>query len=186
MNYANAGAAIASGDVVVIGKQIAIAAEDIAASTGEGSIDTEGVFSLDKAAGVLTQGNLCWWDGTAKNIVAAPTANASVCAGTIWESALSGDTKALVKIGGDAFERAAKVDALAGTMTGTVAGTMVDVAGAAGACAGTTTPSASNVDTAIATAIAPLVTSTNLGLKELQTQLNAALAALKAAGLMSS
>lgn len=64
---------------------------------------------------------------------------------------------------------------VAGTLTGSVDGTINDVAAAAGACAGGSSPTATQVDTAIATAVAALVTSTNLALKELQTQLNAAL-----------
>lgn len=84
------------------------------------------------------------------------------------------------------FVQAANVAALAGTLTGTVVGTIVNVAGTGGSTPGASSPTAANVDTGIATAIAPLVTSTNLALKELQTTLNAEIAALKAALLQAS
>lgn len=77
------------------------------------------------------------------------------------------------------FVQAANVAALAGTLTGTVTGTIVNVAAAA--CAGGSTPSAAQVDTAVAA----LSLSTNLALKELQTILNAEIAALKAAELQA-
>ena len=59
--------------------------------------------------------------------------------------------------------------ALTGTLTGTVNSALVDIAATAGSCAGTSTPSATNVDSAIATAVASIVTGTNEQLKELQT-----------------
>jgi len=61
---------------------------------------------------------------------------------------------------------------LTGTLTGTVNGALVDVAAAAGNCGGNTTPSASDVDTAIATAVAPIVTGVNEQNKELMTRIN--------------
>jgi hypothetical protein len=82
--------------------------------------------------------------------------------------------------------QAANVAALAGTLTGTTTGTMVNVAAAAGACAGGATPTAAQVDTAIATAVLDLVTSTNLALKELQTKVNAEIAALKLTNIQAS
>src|ERR1035437_3151942 len=66
----------------------------------------------------------------------------------------------------------AVVVALAGSLTGSADGTIADIAATAGSCSGTTTPSATNVDSAIATAVASIVTGTNLQLKELQAVLN--------------
>jgi hypothetical protein len=66
--------------------------------------------------------------------------------------------------------------ALAGSLTGTTDGTIVDIAATAGSCAGTTTPSATNVDSAIATAVASIVTGTNTQLKEIMLLLNKAIA----------
>ena len=79
---------------------------------------------------------------------------------------------------------AANVVGLTGSLTGTPNGEMENIAAAAGACAGGSSPTAGNVDAAIATAVAPIVTGTNLQLKELQMKLNATLAALKNVGLM--
>jgi hypothetical protein len=62
--------------------------------------------------------------------------------------------------------------ALTGALTGTADGALVDIAATAGGCAGTTTPSATNVDAAIATAVASIVTGTNEQLKELLTMVN--------------
>lgn len=73
-----------------------------------------------------------------------------------------------------------------GTLTGTVNGVLVDVAAAAGACAGAGSPSAANVDSAIATAVAPIVAGTNEQLKEIVTKQNAIIAALIAANLMAA
>lgn len=67
---------------------------------------------------------------------------------------------------------------LTGTMTGTVDGVMTDVAAAAAATAGGATPTAAQVDTGIATALAPLVIGINTNLKELQTKVNALIADL--------
>ena len=58
---------------------------------------------------------------------------------------------------------------LTGTLTGTVNGALVDIAAASGACAGDTTPSATNVNSAIATAVAPIVTGVNEQNKEMLT-----------------
>lgn len=65
--------------------------------------------------------------------------------------------------------------ALTGTLTGTANGSLVDIAAAAGACGGGATPANTDVDAAIATAVATIVSGTNEQLKELQTQLNAAI-----------
>jgi len=102
--------------------------------------------------------------------------------GTAHEAAAEAATTVNVKLaaGGDSTPQAALVAQLAGTLTGTVDGTINDVAAAA--CAGGSTPTAAQVDTAVAA----LALSTNLALKELQTSLNAALTALKNAGLMAS
>ena len=54
-----------------------------------------------------------------------------------------------------------------------VAGALVDVAATAGSCAGDAEPSAANVDTAIATAVASIVTGVNEQNKEFQTKIAA-------------
>lgn len=60
---------------------------------------------------------------------------------------------------------------LTGTLTGTANGSLVDIAAAAGACAGGAEPAGSDVDAAIATAVAPIVSGTNEQLKEIQAAL---------------
>lgn len=71
------------------------------------------------------------------------------------------------------------VSSLAGTLTGTVDGTIADIAATAAATAGGATPTAAQVDTGIALAVSTIVSGTNTQLKELQTKLNAVIAALQ-------
>ena len=66
IEYANAGSAIASGDVVVMGHTIGVALEDIAATTGVGSVAIEGVFTVPKvSAAVFVQGEKLIFDVSA-------------------------------------------------------------------------------------------------------------------------
>ncbi len=76
--------------------------------------------------------------------------------------------------------QAANVAALAGTLTGSVTGTMADVA--ASACGGGGTPANTDVDTCVAS----LALAVNLQLKELQTKVNAEIAALKLTNIQAS
>lgn len=99
----------------------------------------------------------------------------------VWFSKAA-DTAAMLQDSEDAALVGVNVANLTGTLTGTANGSMVDVAAAAGACAGTTTPNAGNVDAAIATAVAPIVSGVNEQLKELQTTLNALLTSVRNSG----
>src|SRR5687768_7503605 len=66
INYANAGAAIAAGDVVVMGHIIGVALTDIAATTGVGAVAIEGVFTVPKvSAAVFVQGEKLIFDVSA-------------------------------------------------------------------------------------------------------------------------
>lgn len=66
IQYANAGSAISSGDVVVMGHTIGVALEDIAATTGVGSVAIEGVFTVPKvSAAVFAQGEKLIFDVSA-------------------------------------------------------------------------------------------------------------------------
>lgn len=76
--------------------------------------------------------------------------------------------------------QAANVAALAGTLTGSVTGTMANVA--ASACGGGATPANTDVDTCVAS----LALAVNLQLKELQTKVNAEIAALKLTNIQAS
>lgn len=63
LTYTNTGSAISSGDVVVVGKQIGVAATDIAATTGVGELYMEGVFELPKVStAVIAVGENVIWD----------------------------------------------------------------------------------------------------------------------------
>lgn len=63
IEYANSGAAISSGDVVVVGNLVGVALTDIAATTGVGSVQIDGVFSLPKvSAAVIGAGESVIYD----------------------------------------------------------------------------------------------------------------------------
>jgi predicted RecA/RadA family phage recombinase len=180
INWTNStGSAVASGDVVVVGSLVGIALVDIA-DTATGTLQIEGVFQVAKTTGTAyAQGDELFWDTSGKKTTKTATDKPI---GTAHEAALSGDTTTLVKLygRGNGIPVATLVAQVAGTLTGTVDGTLANVADIA--CAGGSTPSATNVNTAVNGAILDI----NLQLKELQTSLNAALTALKNAGLMAS
>jgi len=70
-----AAAAIASGDVVRMGKRIGVAVADIA-SGASGPVAVEGVFNLPKVATQApAQGALLYWDATAGNLTTTATGN---------------------------------------------------------------------------------------------------------------
>jgi predicted RecA/RadA family phage recombinase len=65
IEYSNAGSAIASGDVVVLGDRVGVAISDIAATTGKGSVSLVGVYSLDADnANAFAVGDQLYWDGS--------------------------------------------------------------------------------------------------------------------------
>ena len=89
------GAAVNSGDVVVIGiTQLAIALTYIAIGD-VGAAQVEGVFQLTKDSGVsgkgIQQGAKVWWDASAKKIVNAPALN-TYFAGYAFRAASTTDT----------------------------------------------------------------------------------------------
>ncbi len=181
MAYANAGAAIAAGDVVIIGAMVGVAETDIEATTGLGTVCLEGVFELAKTTSlVITQGDRLFWNTSTLKVTKTVTDKPI---GAAFESQATNDTTVLVSLFGNSpegYAQAPVVAALAGTLTGTTDGTLANIADIA--TAGGSTPTAAQVDTAVNGAIL----SANLQLKELQTTLNAAIAALKTAGLMAS
>lgn len=86
---------VASGDVVVIGARIAIAATAIKANqTGSGSV--VGVHKLPKATGAIGQFALVYWDATAKKITT--TSSGNTLAGYAFQAAQSADATVPVKI----------------------------------------------------------------------------------------
>lgn len=101
IEYANSGAAISSGDVVVVGNQIGVALVDIAATTGTGSVAMAGVFDLPKVnAAVISQGENVMWDSSAGSFddgSATPASgDVSNCC-VAWES-LGATTSANIRV----------------------------------------------------------------------------------------
>lgn len=98
--YSNTGSAISAGDVVSIAVgatgMIGVAVVDIAATTGTGAVDIEGVFTFVKTAGeAFTQGQLVYWDGSATTGTSSSTFTR---AGRVTAAAGSSATTANVKI----------------------------------------------------------------------------------------
>lgn len=185
IDFANStGSTILSGAGVVVGSLFGVATGDIL-DGDTGGVVLEGVVELPVKGGVTpTQGQVLYWSTSTKNLTAT---DSDVPAGTAFEL-VTGNATCRIKLfenAPSAASVATDVAALAGTLTGTVTGTIANVAGTAAGTAGGSTPTAAQVDTGVAAAIAPLVVSTNLALKEIQTVLNATLAALKAANLMA-
>lgn len=159
MEYANAGSAIASGDVVVLPSGIGVAMVDIAATSGKGSVALEGVFSLAKEAPlVIAQGDKLYWDNSAKKLT--KTASGNRPAGIAWLAALSADTSVQVKLDPQESGVAAVVAAL---------GTTSDLVGVDG--------TGNNA--------APLV-GTEARLDAIEAKVDAVILALKNAGLMAT
>lgn len=103
IQYANTGSAIASGDVVVMGNTIGIALEDIAATTGVGSVAVEGVFSnIPKVtAAVFAQGEKLIWDVSAGKFddAAATPASGDVTGGAVaWIAGANLETTCTIKL----------------------------------------------------------------------------------------
>lgn len=87
ITFVNTGAAILSGDVVLIGSIVGVAVADIAATTGSGAVQTEGVFNLIAAAGAWTQGQQLYWDASPGNFTT--TASGNTKAGVAWTAKAS-------------------------------------------------------------------------------------------------
>lgn len=170
----------ASGDPVVVGGMVGIAVKD--AAEGETvAVNLCGVYEVTKATGAVSQGDRIYYDEAEGEFTTVSAG--MVFAGFAWADQSGGDATVLVKLmaGDDAgatLAQAEEVDALAGTLTGTVDGTIADVPAATAAVTDTTAASLTSTNTAI--------TSVNVQLKELQTTTNAILTALKDAGLMAS
>lgn len=103
INYSNAGAAIAAGDVVVMGHTIGIALVDIAATTGSGAVGISGVFSgVPKVtAAVFAQGEKLIWDVSAGKFddSAASPATGDVTGGAVaWVAGANLETTCTIKL----------------------------------------------------------------------------------------
>lgn len=103
IDYANAGSAIAAGDIVVIGHIIGVALVDIAATTGTGAVGVEGVFSgVPKVtAAVFTQGEKLIWDVSAGKFddSAATPATGDITGGAVaWVAGANLETTCTIKL----------------------------------------------------------------------------------------
>lgn len=96
LTYSNAGSAIASGDVVLMADTVGVAIADIAATTGQGAVQIEGVFNLAAAAGAWVQGDNLYWDNSAKKFT--KTASGSTLAGIAADTKASAATTGNVKL----------------------------------------------------------------------------------------
>jgi len=98
--YTNAGSAISSGDVVIMGDTIGVALVDIAASTGVGQVAIEGEFALTALTGaVIAVGERVMWDatGSAFDDSAATAATGDIVGGAIATGA-SGNGDVVVNV----------------------------------------------------------------------------------------
>jgi predicted RecA/RadA family phage recombinase len=167
LNYLNSsGDTIASGSVVISGKFAGVAQDDIL-DGGVGPVLLEGVFSLPKATGfTISQGDQIYWNVT----TGVTKIKTDTWIGTAFESALSGDLFASVKMleSGDAAPVAANVAAIKPTTPLTAIGaTYADLPAAR-------------------TSVNTLRTDVEARLGVNETAIDAITAALKAAGLMAT
>lgn len=103
LDYLNSGsAAIASGQVVVIGAVIGVALAAIAVGE-KGSVQVEGVFALPKKTGTaVAQGAAVVFKAASKDFTVGTPASGDVsgAAAFAFEAAAAGDTSLLVKLTG--------------------------------------------------------------------------------------
>lgn len=98
LDYANGGAARASGDVVVVGTLVGVCLTAIAANA-VGSVQIAGVFTLAKlSTDTPAQGALVYWD--AANSRLTTTSSGNTLAGKAFEAAGSGTTTMKVLLNG--------------------------------------------------------------------------------------
>lgn len=67
-------AAVAAGDVVVMADLVGVANRPIAANT-LGAVSIDGVHSMPKATGAISQGAIVYWDATAGNVTTTSSGN---------------------------------------------------------------------------------------------------------------
>ncbi len=97
MEYENAGSAISSGDIVPLGDRVGIAMVDIPATTGQGSLSLEGVYSAPKDGDeAFSQGDALFYDSADGTMT--KTAAGNTPAGIAFEAAESAATSCIVQI----------------------------------------------------------------------------------------
>ncbi len=148
----------------------------------------EGIWTLAKtSAQAWTVGQKLYWDNSNKVVDSDSTVGMLI--GVAYAIAANPTSTGQVRLNASApataeGPQAAEAD-LSGTLTGTANGSLVDVAATAAATAGGATPTAAQVDTGIATAVASIVTGVNEQNKEVLTKINAILAKLRIAGILT-
>lgn len=90
-------AIIASGGVLQVGQLVGVAVTSGAIGDTV-AIQLFGVFTINKAAGALSQGALLYWDDTAKNVTTSSASGANAKIGYAWASAQSGDATVQVTL----------------------------------------------------------------------------------------
>lgn len=171
-----------------VGSIFGVALQTVANAVA-GEFATTGVWLLAKlSTDEWAQGDKVYWDNTNKRCDTDPTVGMLI--GVATTAAANPSSTGYVRLNGTSpatseGPQAAEAD-LTGTLTGTANGSLADIAASAGACAGGATPTATQVDTAIATAVATIVTGVNEQNKELLTKINAILAKLRTAGIISA
>ena len=95
LTYSNTSTAIASGDVVLMGNSVGVAIAAIAATTGVGAVQIEGVWTLAAAAGAWVQGDNLYWDNSAMKFTKTASGNtlAGIAADTKASAATTGNVK---------------------------------------------------------------------------------------------
>lgn len=97
MEYQNAGSAISSGDVVIIGDRCGVALTDIAATTGKGSVELTGVYQFDKDGDeAFDQGDFLYWDASDSTITKTAAGNTPI--GIAFDDAAEAATSATVQL----------------------------------------------------------------------------------------
>ncbi len=89
LNYTPSGAAVASGDFILLGAIGAISKTDIADGK-TGAVHICGVFSVPKASGAVTQGAKLYWSAANSNLTT--TASGNTIVGVAAAAAASGDS----------------------------------------------------------------------------------------------
>jgi predicted RecA/RadA family phage recombinase len=169
-----------SGEGAKVGAIFGVAVKDVDISD-DGQFMTEGVHSLVKATGAVTQGDRLYWDDSAKKLTTDSTAGMLV--GVATASALSGDANAMCKLNEacpEMVEGAETVVALTDNSGGASAdGTIGLVTIPTLAWNGSTDPTAQQ-----ATDINAALTALKDAVKELATKQNAVIVALQTNGAL--
>lgn len=83
-------AVIASGAPLVVGALVGVA--EVSGAIGDTvAVKLEGVYTLNKAVGAISQGAQLYWDDTAKNVTTSSASGANLAVGYAFAAALSAD-----------------------------------------------------------------------------------------------